>query len=389
MNKISVIIPAYNAEKYISKAIKSVLNQVIFVHEIIVVDDCSTDGTSDVVKKLIEEQSIIKLFKQEMNQGVSSARNRGIQEADCDWILFLDADDECAPSLLKYYKEEIECHSSREKVSMIYTAYQQINEQSQIISEVVRGKRLSGNEGFCDILMRNPIISPSGVLVKREVLKEGFKTSLSFNEDIDLWVRLLNDNHIIEYIDTPLSFIRRHSSNTTSSMSVSHQAEKTILNQYGLDTIKEKLFSRDFSLEKKSLDYALFLIRYEEWDPCMNLLESLTVQQESSQYVTYCFLRSLCFVHDRKFEAALEQYKKILTIHPEHGASLNNAGVIYSLRGMKEQAIENIKRALLNSPDYLDAKHNLKLTESGNDDASMYRFTLRELRPVLLSYSTD
>ena len=90
-----------------------------------------------------------------------------------------------------------------------------------------------------------------------------------------------------------------------------------------------------------------------------------------------------------EFESALEMYEKILAIAPKHGAALNNSGVIWMLMEMKEQAIQSIKRALLSYPYYLDAKYNLALIEDGNKDTSMYRFTLRELRSVLLTYSTD
>lgn len=85
---ISVIIPAYNAEKYISEAIESVLTQDLRGAEIIVVDDGSTDGTSDLVR----QQGKVTLVRQD-NAGVAAALNHGISRAQCEMIAFLSADD--------------------------------------------------------------------------------------------------------------------------------------------------------------------------------------------------------------------------------------------------------------------------------------------------------
>ena len=87
---ISAVIPAYNAEKYIARTLESVLSQTRPADEIIVVDDGSTDGTCEVVKSFGEK---VRYIHQE-NAGVSAARNTGIENARCELIAFLDADDE-------------------------------------------------------------------------------------------------------------------------------------------------------------------------------------------------------------------------------------------------------------------------------------------------------
>lgn len=385
--KISVVIPAFNAELYIEKAIQSILRQTVHVNEIIIIDDGSVDQTCKIVQKIQKDQPKIVLLTQK-NAGASAARNRGIHEATGDWILFLDADDECSKELVKTYVTKIK--EATEKFSMIYTAYFQIDMNSHIISPKLSGKRLSDIEGFCDILIRNPIISPSGVIVNKELLLEmtGFNTTIKYDEDVDLWVRLLDSNHSIEYIDWPLSYIRRHSNNTTSSMSTSHNAEKLIMDQYGLDYIKEKLYKRGYTMEKNSLDFALFLIRYKHWKQCEELLENTRILEDSLHYISYCFLKSIIYIEDKRFDEALVEYEKILVSDVTHGAALNNSGVIYAMYGNKEQAITNMEQALLLFPGYLDVKHNMTLLNS-ETDKSLFRFTLRELRPVLLSYSTD
>ena len=88
---ISVITPVYNAEKYIKETIESVLNQTYKDIELILVDDCSTDGSVEIIKSY--KDSRIRLISQETNKGAWAARNRGIDEAKGRYIAYIDSDD--------------------------------------------------------------------------------------------------------------------------------------------------------------------------------------------------------------------------------------------------------------------------------------------------------
>jgi len=92
--RVSTIIPVYNREKTIERAIVSALNQICPVYEIIVVDDCSTDNTVQIVEELACRDSRVKLICHDVNKGAQAARNTGIRNATGDWIAFLDSDDE-------------------------------------------------------------------------------------------------------------------------------------------------------------------------------------------------------------------------------------------------------------------------------------------------------
>ena len=93
MYKISVIIPAYNAERYVRYAVQSSLNQTLSDIEIIVVDDGSTDGTARVIEDEFANEPRVKLIRQPENGGVGKARNTGIENASGEYIAFLDSDD--------------------------------------------------------------------------------------------------------------------------------------------------------------------------------------------------------------------------------------------------------------------------------------------------------
>lgn len=104
--KISIIIPTYNRSQTIEYCVRSVLNQTYQNFEIIVVDDCSIDNTVEVAGKIKDDR--IKIFSLDKNSGAQVARNKGIKEADSEWITFLDSDDEYLPNKLELQIKELE-----------------------------------------------------------------------------------------------------------------------------------------------------------------------------------------------------------------------------------------------------------------------------------------
>ena len=105
---ISVIIPMYNAEKYISKNINSILSQTYSYFELIIVNDGSTDNSLDVVYKFSDER--INIISKE-NGGVSSARNLGLSAAKGDYVFFIDADDYIEPNTLEKFVDVIDSYN--------------------------------------------------------------------------------------------------------------------------------------------------------------------------------------------------------------------------------------------------------------------------------------
>lgn len=119
---VSVIMPAYNSEKYIAESIKSVLAQTYQNWELIIVDDCSTDRTKEIVRNFNDTR--IKFFENDVNSGADVARNRAISEARGRWLAFLDSDDIWKPEKLEIQLEFM--HNTGAEFS--FTAYRQVDE---------------------------------------------------------------------------------------------------------------------------------------------------------------------------------------------------------------------------------------------------------------------
>ena len=109
MPKISVIVPAFNAEKYISFALQTVLAQTFDDYEVICVDDCSTDNTYNIIQDFINKSNKIKLYKNNKHLGPGECRNIALQLAQGEIISCFDADDAINKNLFKYIVFEILC----------------------------------------------------------------------------------------------------------------------------------------------------------------------------------------------------------------------------------------------------------------------------------------
>lgn len=140
---VSIIMPSYNTAQYISEAIQSVLGQTYMNWELIIVDDCSTDDTDNVVKQYLAD-SRIRYLKNKKNGGAAISRNRALREAKGKWIAFLDSDDLWLPEKLEKqisFMEENDYHFS-------YTNYMEIDENAKPNGRSVTGPKKITRHGM-------------------------------------------------------------------------------------------------------------------------------------------------------------------------------------------------------------------------------------------------
>jgi glycosyltransferase involved in cell wall biosynthesis len=203
--QVSVIIPTYNSARFLTAAVESVLKQTFKDFEVIVIDDGSTDNTSEIIKQFGD--SVRYIFQK--NQGVSVARNTGIKNSAAKYVAFLDADDVWMPTKLE---KQIAALKENPKSKVCYTEYLSVS--SDLKPQDLRRLRCQ-NEVLSDLLLRGNVIGPpSTVFGERGIFEElgGFDSNLSLSADWDMWIRLASVTEWT-FIKEPLLMYRLHSLN--------------------------------------------------------------------------------------------------------------------------------------------------------------------------------
>jgi len=191
----SVVIPAYNAEKYIKRSVISVLNQTANFNELIVVNDGSTDRTLDILSEINDPR--LKILSHE-NQGVSITRNRGAKEASSRWISFLDADDEWFPYHLQTLHELIEVNSTS---GLVATQSAGTKTPQNRIDRVDMYRFLIDYPGAIQT-------STFAVAKSKFLAIGGFKEGQPLGEDTDLYLRMC-ENYNCSFIPVETSVYHR------------------------------------------------------------------------------------------------------------------------------------------------------------------------------------
>lgn len=263
---VSIIMPAYNVEKYIAASIESVMNQTFKNWELIIIDDGSTDGTADIVKSYIEKDDRIKYLYQE-NARQARARNNGISHAKGSLLAFLDSDDMWLPQKLEISLASFDLELYDLIFTNSYSTDEGIIDVLSTSFEVmnVKAREYYGKEALQSFIEFNrvPILT---VLVKKSALEEVglFDEYCVPAEDYDLWVRLLKNGSKFKSIDLPLSIYRvQESSSTASDRFATASVVKSIAKNFTSQELKELQVEQylrkwllrwiDFSLNKTSI----------------------------------------------------------------------------------------------------------------------------------------
>lgn len=183
---VSVIIPVYNGEKTIEKAIASVQSQSYTALQIIVIDDCSQDGTYKIVEALAKEDERIILIKNKVNLGVATSRNNGCKLVTGKYIAFLDSDDLWYPQKIELQLEYL----NKTKAHLCYTSYEMVEKNSQ---DSIRYK--VANKVDYKSLLKENIICCSSVLLERRLMEQNPFVSQYFHEDFILWLTILKQGY--------------------------------------------------------------------------------------------------------------------------------------------------------------------------------------------------
>lgn len=215
MPKISVIMPAYNAEKYIGAAIRSILGQSFGDFEFIILNDCSADRTEDVIRSFDDPR--IVYLKNEQNLGVAATLNRGLAVAGGEYIARMDADDISYPERFRKQARYLDAHP---EVAVLGSNLECFNDDGVICTGwSVSEPRQMKVDMFFSCGLAHP-----GVMMRRDVIQAlgGYDPEFNGLEDYELWCRVLEQHDITTLPDILLRY-RIHGGQVTRNPDRRHR----------------------------------------------------------------------------------------------------------------------------------------------------------------------
>ena len=225
MAKISVIIPVYNGEEYIEEAIESVFKQTFDDFELLIVDDCSTDNTKEIVEKTIKHDPRGFLISLKENKGKAHALNQGIQQAKGRYICLLDADDVFFPDKLEHQAKFMDEHP---EVDMLYGGAKYFGdaeldrEETEILdssNDFYGNLKKAGEKTITELNNQHhgilskghAIIAACSVMIRKNVFGLcRFDERLRNIEDYDMWYQIIGKGFKLHAIKKPFYYYRVH-----------------------------------------------------------------------------------------------------------------------------------------------------------------------------------
>ena len=228
--KISIIMPVYNAEKFLDESVRSVLNQTFNDFEFIIVNDCSTDNSLNIIKGYLKKDKRIVLIKNKKNIGVAASRSKGLKIAKGKYIVVFDADDVCLKNRLELQYAFME---RNKEIYLCGTSAIVIDGKGKKIGIL---KKFNDFEKVKDKLLKgNPIIHSS--IIHRTIDKFPYRSKISDADEYDVYLRMLSKGKKITNMPDFLMKYRLYQGSTS--------LQKKFDNQFFTDKIKEFYLQRE------------------------------------------------------------------------------------------------------------------------------------------------
>jgi len=282
MTLVSIIIPTFNYGKYISQAIDSVLNQSYRDFEIIVIDDGSTDNTGQIIES--NYSNVVRYFYQD-NQGPGAARNKGLEQVQGQFIIFLDADDYFLPENLQtkvnYMLEHPHVDWVFSDVLFVDGKGKFLQRGSDYFHKIYHETKFPSHDIFSKLLEHGNFISTASLIIRKNCFDiiHDFAEDLLMHQDYFQWLTLAKHFQSYAYIETPLVAIRRHH---TSWGNYTKQSLEQRLNLY---TKLEELFIQDIDRFKRAWN--------KRFADAYNRLGMIELDQGSKKIALEYFFKSL------------------------------------------------------------------------------------------------
>jgi teichuronic acid biosynthesis glycosyltransferase TuaG len=224
MNKslVTIITPSYNCSKFISDTVNSVLSQSYSNWEMIIVDDCSTDNSVEIIERITGDNPKIKLIKLENNVGSAQSRNAALEVASGRFIAFLDSDD-------IWYTDKLEKQVEfmlKRKAPISFTSYELIDENGVSKNHIIHSVEKLTQIDY----LKNTIIGFSTSMIDTQIVGNSFRMmNIRTRQDASLWITLLGKGFIAQGINEVLMKYRVHSQSISANKV---KAAKQVWNLY-------------------------------------------------------------------------------------------------------------------------------------------------------------
>lgn len=264
---VSVIIPCYNAEKYIEKSVRSILNQTYKNIEVLIADDASVDSSIDIIEMMVKEDSRIRLIKHRTNKKIVYTLNELVNIATGKYVARMDADDISLPERIE---KQVRFMESHENYAACGTNILEIDVNDRVIGK----ENYAASEQGTSFAVRffNPVCHPS-VLFRADICKSNsYDEKYVYAEDYELWCRLIMEKgykigNIQEYL-----FMYRKS--LTQTCFIKSDEQKRMV---------KDVYKKYFVVPKKYIKCHEEVFLKEE---------GMNSDKEMREYINYCFLLS-------------------------------------------------------------------------------------------------
>ena len=228
--------PSPSGRPYLSEAIDSVLKQSFRDFELIVINDCSTDSTAEILKSFADRDNRVKVHTNDVNLRLPSSLNKAISLAEGKYIARMDADDICLPERLEVQYNFMESHTD---VALSSCRFMTL--KNGVISSGGCGGRCDHESLKALLLVTNPILHP-GIIAKADVIKSlGYDKNFTCTEDMELWTRFVMAGYDIEIMPEYLMIYRLHDKQITSTTLERQHTEVTKIQQKYYNAFAEEM----------------------------------------------------------------------------------------------------------------------------------------------------
>lgn len=245
---VSVIVPCYNMERFISDTIDSVRRQTYPHWELLITDDASTDGTVGIVQKQCAQEDRIHFVVKPKHSGIADTRNQCLKMAKGRYLAFLDADDLWHPEKLEQQLQFM----TEQNISFSYSSYDCVDESGNSTGKTIKA---AGNLDY-NAYLHNTIIGCSTVMLDTEKVGDVIVPNFRTSEDTATWLNILRKGFIAYAIEQPLTSyrIRQHSA-SSNKLKASSDLWRVYRQQEKLSLFKTLgcFFSYAFNAVKKRL----------------------------------------------------------------------------------------------------------------------------------------